>query len=112
MKLSVVGWVAGLAILMLLATVGRERLTRHQLRGHYYRMGEPPPNAINEFELTEEQLLLTLPLVGQRAFPYELDGDALLLGEQQELRFTNEGYGILRRDGTDGLAGRFIKLRQ
>jgi hypothetical protein len=77
-----------------------KRLTRHQLRGHYYRMGEPQSAAIKELELTDEQLLLTAPLVGQRTFSYELDGDALLLSEHQELRFTNEGYGIPRRDGT------------
>ena len=76
-------------------------------------MCDPQPQAVNEFELTETKFLLTMPLGGRLALEYEVEGDNLYCGDAHgKIRFTNEGYGILRQEGTTGFDGRFIKLRK
>jgi hypothetical protein len=100
-----------LLLTTLLLASGCDVLTRYQLRGTYHRIGEKQSLGVNAFELTDSHLLMTLPVVGQRAFEYHLEGDRLYVGEGQQLQFTNEGYGILRNDGTTGFDGRFIKLK-
>lgn len=103
---------AALLSSILLLTTSCERVTRYQLRGTYYRVGEPQPLAVNEFEVTDTKFLVVMPLAGRVALDYEVEGDNLYLGSApSQILFTREGQGYLRQEGALGFEGRFVKLR-
>jgi hypothetical protein len=98
-------------LLPLLLLLGCEQYHKHRLAGTYYRSGDAGPmGAVQQLRLTDDKVHMAMPIVGEVAFDYTVDGNTIYLGGPEgQIRFTVDGLGIISNKGTMGYEGTYIR---
>ena len=91
---------------------GCNLFAKRRLLGTYqrYQTGAPVVGEVQQLEITADKFILHVPIAGEVAADYTIDGDRIYVGGQPgQAVFTVDGLGIISNQGNMGLTGTYIK---
>ncbi|MGI4761960.1 MAG: hypothetical protein ACRYF0_14725 [Janthinobacterium lividum] len=91
---------------------GCNTFAKRRLVGVYHREQTGAPNAaeVQQLEITADKFILSIPITGEIASDYTVEGDRIYVGGQPgQLVFNVDGLGVISNQANMGIAGTYVK---